>query len=134
MIYFVKTKQNSVGLVCFIIKIDAGAAKIENKDKKLYVESQLHTRIVRLSYEIREGIGAKSEEELRRFLREELFSHYLDMNIIERFITNLKNQCIKYASDITDVGLDILFEYENHPWKDEDEEERKRWRKWDDQK
>ena len=134
MIYFIKTKQNSAGLVCFIIKIDAAAAKIENRDKKQYIESGLNIRIIRLSYEIREGLGAKSEDDLRDFLRNELFTHYVDMNIIENFITNVKNQCVKYANDITEIGLDVLYEYENHPWKDEDEEERKRWRKWDDQK
>lgn len=126
MIYFIKTKQMSSGLVCFIIKIDAKVAKIENKDKKQYVESELNRRIIKLSYEIREGIGASSEADLRSFLRDKLFVHYVDMNIIETFITNVKNQCVKYAEDITEVGLDVLYEYKNHSWKDEDEDERKR--------
>ena len=65
----------------FIIRIDAAAAKIKDRDGKVYVESELDRRIIKLSYEIREGIGASSESELRSFLRDELFPHYVDMNI-----------------------------------------------------
>jgi len=113
MIYFVRAKTLASGRVNFTIKIDAAAAKIKDNNKKQYVESEISIRINRLAYEIREGIGAVSEASLRRFIRDELFVHYVDMYIIENFITNIKEQSIKYADDIAETGLDVLYEYEN---------------------
>lgn len=129
MIYFLRAKVLESGLVNFIIKIDAAAADIKNRDKKLFVESELDRKIWKLAYEIREGIGAESESDLRKFIRDELFVHFVDMSVVEKFVTNVKNQSLKYANDIAKIGLDILYEYENHPWKDEDEDRKKRWKK-----
>lgn len=114
--------------VYFTVQIDATAANIRNKDEKGYVESTLGSKMVALAYVIKKGYNSREkEDDLSYYLRKELFYNFVNLKVIAIFIDNFKDKVNKFMEDIKKIGFEILFEYRNHPWEKEDEEEKKRW-------
>ena len=114
--------------VYFTVFIDAAAANIRNRDEKVCEESILNTKLVSLAHVIQEGQDPKEkEDDLSYHLRKELFYNFVNLKVIALFIDTFKEKVNKFMENIKKVGFDILFEYKNHPWKEEEEDEKKRW-------
>lgn len=132
MIKLVRAEVSSGDQVYFTVRIDADIAKIRNRDEKNYVESQLGLKMIGLAHVIKGGQDHRDKEEaLSYYLRKELFDQLIDLKVINTFIKDFKNKVVGFMEDIKKIGFDIVFEYKNHPWEKEDEDNKKRWDEWD---
>ena len=118
--------------IYFVTLIDASMAKIKDRDTKIYVESELNMRFRKHVFALMMGEDSKkTEEDIRVYLSEELFDRFVNFNIIENFIRDFNDGVNKFFDDIEKYGSVFEFEYKNHSWEKEDEDERKRWDEWD---
>lgn len=123
IIWLTSATVGDSGQVYFTVRIDADAAKIRDKDEKQYVESTLGSKMVELANAIKEDDDYRErekEEDLSFYLRKELFYHLVDLKVIETFIDNFEDKVVEFMKDIKKIGFEILFEYRNHPWQEED--------------
>lgn len=123
IIWLTSVTVGDSGQVYFTVRIDADAAKIRDKDEKQYVESTLGLKMVELANAIKEDDDYRErekEEDLSFYLRKDLFHHLVDLKVIETFIDNFEDKVVEFMKDIKKIGFEILFEYRNHPWQEED--------------
>ena len=118
--------------IFFTILIDAAVAEIKNRDVKIYVESELNMRFRKHVFTIMTGGDSKeTEEAIRVYLAEDLFNRFVNFKIIDNFIRDFNDGINKFFDDIEKHGSVFEFEYKNHSWEEEDDEERKKWDEWD---
>lgn len=108
-------KEETNNQLYLTIQIDAKAADIISQDQKGIVGNEISKHLVILSNAITlNGNVDYIEQEFRKFLRDILFKHYVNMTSINDFIYDIKKIFVAFRDNVIMAGYSTIYEFINY--------------------
>lgn len=109
------------GEVCILVSFDAKAARIEDKKAKGRAQTRITRHLTLISNRINQGKSTDDlEQSFREYLRDVMFSHYVDMVSINDFVYDCRKIFTEYRENITLAGFKVDYKVYNYEGEDED--------------
>jgi len=112
MIKLSNVETSDSGQLWMVTHIDAKAADIHVRRDAATAENELSKRLVALSNAVNSSRDTDMiEQDMREYMREVLFRHYVDVLSINDYIYDARQAFIQYKQNVILAGFNMMYKY-----------------------